>query len=73
MIFRVGHDGYPGYYVLDQDAVYLATLVCIGFFFIALVQIISTLLGDKAPIHVSISYNCFFLKLKIWYIKITSN
>ena len=60
MIFRVGWDGNPAVYVLDQDAVYLATLVCIGFFFIALVQIISTLLGDKAPIQVRISYNCFF-------------
>ena len=64
MIFRVGWDGNPGYYVLDQDAEYLATLVCIGFFFIALVQIISTLLGDKAPIHVRISNNCFFLKVE---------
>ena len=60
MIFRVGWHGNPAVYVLDQDAGYLATFVCIGFFFIALVQIISTLLGDKAPIHVSISYNVFF-------------
>ena len=60
MIFRVGRDGNPGFFVLDQDAVYLGTLVCIGFFFIALVQIISTLLGDKTPIHVRISYNFFF-------------
>ena len=60
MIFRVGYDGYPAAYVLGADAGFLATLVCIGFFFIALVQIISTLLGDKAPIHGSISYNVFF-------------
>ena len=60
MIFRVGWDGNPAAYVLGADATFLATLVCIGFFFIALVQIISTLLGDKAPIHVSISYNVFF-------------
>ena len=73
MIFRVGWDGNPAVYVLDQDARYLATFVCIGFFFISLVQIISTLLGDKAPIHVRISYNCFFLKLNIWYIKIIFN
>ena len=60
MIFRVGYDGHPAFFVLGTDAEILATLVCIGFFFIALVQIISTLLGDKAPIQVRISYNCFF-------------
>merc|ERR1712141_504579 len=40
-----------GYASNSVDAGYLANLACVGFFFISLVQIISTLLGDKTPIQ----------------------
>ena len=46
-----------GYASNSVDAGYLANLACVGFFFISLVQIISTLLGDKTPIQVRIFHD----------------
>jgi len=53
MLYRVDkHDTLGYYYSHSIDAVYLAQLACIGFFFISLVQIVSILLGDKTPTSV---------------------
>ena len=53
MLYRVGD--VIGYRSNSIDAGYLAQLACIGFFFISLVQIISILLGEKAPYSVCIT------------------
>ena len=57
LLYRVGYHGNPGWFTTSADAIELGNFTCIGFFFISLVQIISTLLGDKSPVHVSICYN----------------
>ena len=65
MLYRVGNKGDPGAWTTDYDAEELANLACVGFFFIALVQVISTLLGDKSPVQVRISYKFHYAGLLI--------
>ena len=50
---RFGEDGGSSWgKPSDNDALYFGTMVCYGYFYILLIQIIGLILGDTAPVEV---------------------
>ena len=65
LVQRVGDSGNPvGYGLVELDPLFFGDMVIYGFVFITLVQIISIIMGDEAPVLV-----IFIIKTRLGYEK----